>query len=174
MNDFRVPTPWGDASIHSLGDAIVAVNPPTDGRVTGTPLGSDAPAAVIELAGHMERYFAGDAVELVVRDTLASWLDAAGMEGFQRAASLALFDVPYGVTVTYGELAELAGYPGAARAAGSVCSRNPLPIVVPCHRVLPVGRRLGRYGTLGAHYKRRLLELEGVTMDADGRPLAFA
>jgi methylated-DNA-[protein]-cysteine S-methyltransferase len=71
--------------------------------------------------------------------------------------------IPRGEVVTYGELAALAGSPGAARAAGSFCARNRLGLFVPCHRVVSaVG--LGSYGSYGLGYKRRLLELEGVTL----------
>jgi methylated-DNA-[protein]-cysteine S-methyltransferase len=72
----------------------------------------------------------------------------------------ALRAVPAGEVVTYGELAALAGAPGAARAAGSFCARNRLGLFVPCHRVVGADG-LGSYGTLGLAYKRRLLELEG-------------
>jgi methylated-DNA-[protein]-cysteine S-methyltransferase len=72
----------------------------------------------------------------------------------------ALRTVPRGEVVTYGELAALAGAPGAARAAGSFCARNRLGIFVPCHRVVSAGG-LGSYGSLGLAYKKRLLELEG-------------
>jgi methylated-DNA-[protein]-cysteine S-methyltransferase len=62
--------------------------------------------------------------------------------------------------VTYGELATLAGAPGAARAAGSFCARNRLGLFVPCHRVV-AAQNLGSYGSAGVAYKRRLLALEG-------------
>ena len=66
-----------------------------------------------------------------------------------------------GETVTYGELAARAGNPKAARAVGTACARNPVPIVVPCHRVLPGSGGIGNYGG-GPARKRALLELEGV------------
>jgi methylated-DNA-[protein]-cysteine S-methyltransferase len=78
---------------------------------------------------------------------------------FSRCAE-ALRSVPRGEVVTYGELAALAGAPGAARAAGSFCARNRLGLFVPCHRVVAAGD-LGSYGSYGIGYKRRLLELEG-------------
>jgi methylated-DNA-[protein]-cysteine S-methyltransferase len=65
-----------------------------------------------------------------------------------------------GETVTYGELAARAGNPKAARAVGTACARNPVPIVVPCHRVLPGSGGIGNYGG-GPARKRALLELEG-------------
>ena len=79
---------------------------------------------------------------------------------FLERCALALRAIPRGEVVTYGELAALAGAPGAARAAGSFCARNRLGLFVPCHRVVAAGG-LGSYGSHGLAYKRRLLELEG-------------
>jgi methylated-DNA-[protein]-cysteine S-methyltransferase len=70
-------------------------------------------------------------------------------------------DVGFGETVTYGELAARAGRPGAARAVGSAMANNPLPVVVPCHRVVGAGGSLGGYGG-GLDLKRALLALEGL------------
>lgn len=70
-------------------------------------------------------------------------------------------DVGRGRTVSYGDLAALAGNPKAARAVGSACATNPIPLVVPCHRVLPSSGRVGNYGLGGPEIKRRLLRLEG-------------
>ena len=69
-------------------------------------------------------------------------------------------DVRRGATIKYGELAGRAGNPRAARAAGTACATNPVPIIVPCHRVLPSGGGVGSYGG-GPPLKVRLLELEG-------------
>lgn len=69
--------------------------------------------------------------------------------------------VPRGTVVTYGRLAAMAGRPRAARAAGSACARNPVPLIVPCHRVVPSSGGVGSYGG-GSEYKRVLLALEGV------------
>jgi methylated-DNA-[protein]-cysteine S-methyltransferase len=79
---------------------------------------------------------------------------------FLAACASALRTVPRGEVVTYGELAALAGAPGAARAAGSFCARSHLSIFVPCHRVVSANG-LGPYGSYGTGYKRRLLALEG-------------
>lgn len=80
---------------------------------------------------------------------------------FRREVLEALHDdVPRGRTVRYGELAARAGRPRAARAVGTACATNPIPILVPCHRVLPSTGRVGSYGG-GAPRKVRLLELEG-------------
>ncbi len=72
-------------------------------------------------------------------------------------------EIPFGETVSYGELAALSGYPGAARAVGSAMARNPLPILIPCHRVIKSDGSLGGYGG-GLDMKMWLLEHEGVKM----------
>jgi methylated-DNA-[protein]-cysteine S-methyltransferase len=90
-------------------------------------------------------------------------LDLDGVSEFERAVTEALREVPAGETVTYGELAALAGRPNAQRAAGTFCARNRFGIVVPCHRVVAADG-LGSYGSLGVGYKRRLLELEGAAV----------
>jgi O-6-methylguanine DNA methyltransferase len=82
-------------------------------------------------------------------------------EGFYGECERVLRAVPRGEVVTYGELAALAGRPGAARAAGTFCARNRLAPFVPCHRVV-AANGIGGYGSLGIDYKRRLLALERV------------
>lgn len=69
--------------------------------------------------------------------------------------------IPWGEVVSYGELAALAGRPGAARAAGSFCADNRYALIIPCHRVI-AANGIGGYGTAGPAMKRRLLALEGV------------
>jgi methylated-DNA-[protein]-cysteine S-methyltransferase len=75
----------------------------------------------------------------------------------------ALARVPYGLTTTYGALAREAGHPSAARAVGTVMNRNPIPIVLPCHRVIGANGSLTGYAG-GLARKRRLLRLEGATI----------
>ena len=82
---------------------------------------------------------------------------------FQRSVITVLRGVPRGEVVSYGELAALAGYPGAQRAAASVCARNRFAFVVPCHRVVAADG-IGGYGSAGVAVKRRLLALEGVSL----------
>ncbi len=117
-----------------------------------------------ELAGTREalsRYLEGD------DDTLALPVDLALARGpFRRAVLEALHrEVHRGEVITYGELAAEAGNPRAMRATGSACATNPIPIVVPCHRVLPASGRLGAYGG-GPERKRALLTLEGAPVRA--------
>jgi methylated-DNA-[protein]-cysteine S-methyltransferase len=113
-----------------------------------------------EIAMEIDEYFAGR------RRRFTMPVDTSGVDaGFPHAVYEVLYrDVPFGETVSYGELAEMAGRPGAARAVGNAMSRNPLPIVVPCHRVVAAGGRIGGYGPSGIPTKRFLLALEGVEL----------
>jgi methylated-DNA-[protein]-cysteine S-methyltransferase len=80
--------------------------------------------------------------------------------GFRNRALHAVAKIPYGKTRTYGEIARQAGNERAFRAAGTACGRNPVPLIVPCHRVVQSGGGIGNYGG-GPEMKRSLLELEG-------------
>lgn len=152
----ELPHPRNDSS--SLGapqpttrcESIVrkrtSVGPDSDKSVTFDP----------QVVGRLGRYFAGEAVRFDEIEIDLDWCTA-----FQRSVADTLRGVPYGEVVTYGELAALAGYPNAQRAAGTFCAHNRLPLVIPCHRVVSAGG-LGSYGSLGEGYKRRLLALEGV------------
>ncbi len=94
-------------------------------------------------------------------------LDLSGFSPFGAKVARALRRVPPGKVVTYGELARKAGKPGAARAVGSVMAANPLPLLVPCHRVLPTGGGLGGYSAKGGvALKARLLHGEGYVFSA--------
>jgi len=106
------------------------------------------------LAGRLAAYFAGAA------DDFAD-VELDHDEGFYGDCERVLRALPRGEVVTYGELAALAGRPGAARAAGTFCARNRLGPFVPCHRVV-AANGIGGYGSLGVEYKRRLLALEHV------------
>jgi methylated-DNA-[protein]-cysteine S-methyltransferase len=115
-----------------------------------------AAAAGHVLAGRLAAFFAGG-----VDDFADVELDLD--EGFYGDCQRALRAIPRGEVVTYGELAALAGRPGAARAAGTFCARNRLSPFVPCHRVV-AAQGVGSFGSLGIAYKRRLLALEGVSL----------
>lgn len=82
---------------------------------------------------------------------------------FQRRVWQALCTIPYGQTITYGQLAEKAGNPHASRAVGMANSRNPLPVFIPCHRVVGSNGKLTGY-TGGLDIKRKLLATEGITL----------
>ena len=88
-------------------------------------------------------------------------LDLAGGTEFQRAVWAAMREIPAGQTRSYGEIARLIGKPKAVRAVGGACGANPIPVLVPCHRVLAANQKLGGFSS-GLDWKRRLLEREGV------------
>jgi methylated-DNA-[protein]-cysteine S-methyltransferase len=88
-------------------------------------------------------------------------VDLEGLHGFRRAVLERTAEIPFGTVITYREMAERAGSPRGARAAGNALGSNPVPIVVPCHRVVHSGGGLGGY-TGGLDRKVHLLELEGV------------
>jgi methylated-DNA-[protein]-cysteine S-methyltransferase len=87
---------------------------------------------------------------------------------FQRAVLLAESTLPRGRVTTYGRLAARLGLPSAARAVGGALSRNPFPLIIPCHRTIRADGALGGFGG-GLELKRALLRLEGVAVSADGR-----
>ena len=113
-----------------------------------------------EVALELDEYFTGR------RRRFTMPVDLSGIEaGFRRTVYETLRrEVAWGETVSYGELAEMAGRPRAARAVGNAMSRNPVPIVVPCHRVVGAGGRIGGYGPSGVATKRFLLALESVEL----------
>ena len=124
----------------------------------GARRGNGSASEVEHLVHRVERYFRGDAVFF---DDVE--LDDDGWTPFQRDVATALRRVPYGEVVSYSDLARLAGYPRAQRAAGTFCAGNRFPLVLPCHRVVGAAG-IGSYGSLGVDYKRRLLALEGVAL----------
>lgn len=158
---------WGVGELWLAGERVLWHELPTP-RPTRGKGGVGAPAAT--LADIAERHCDGSVPEVLFRlaghfrgervDFADLDVDLAWCSSFESAVAEALRRVPYGETVTYGELAALAGHPNAQRAAGSFCARNRLPLILPCHRVV-AARGLGSYGSLGVAYKRRLLALEG-------------
>jgi O-6-methylguanine DNA methyltransferase len=85
---------------------------------------------------------------------------------FQKKVWQVLMSIPWGRTLSYGEVARRVGHPGAARAVGSACGANPVPVFVPCHRVLPSHGGLGGFSG-GLDWKRRLLAIEGVPLQGE-------
>ncbi len=118
-------------------------------------------AAVAPAAAELREYLAGRRTSFDVPIEL-SWVTP-----FRREVLLACASIPRGSTATYGDLARRVGRPLAARAVGNMMRTNPLPIVVPCHRVIGSDGSLTGFGG-GLDVKRRLLELEGAVMDVGG------
>lgn len=151
LTQYAVPG-WGDGELWMEGDAVLAHDFAfgKSGRAPGpTEHG---------LVARLCAFFAGDAVSFA--DVV---LDLSSFTSFQRALAETLREVPRGEVVTYGELAALAGYPNAQRAAGTFCARNRFMIFLPCHRVVAADG-IGPYGSAGSKTKRRLLALEGLSL----------
>jgi methylated-DNA-[protein]-cysteine S-methyltransferase len=114
----------------------------------------------------LDGYFSGRSKRA---DLAVDWTD---VHGFTREVLRSLRRrVGFGRTISYGGLARLVGRPGAARAVGRAVGANPVPILVPCHRVVAADRTLGGFGS-GLSYKRKLLEIEGITGLSGGWPPA--
>jgi methylated-DNA-[protein]-cysteine S-methyltransferase len=118
-----------------------------------------APARLDPAARELDEYFAGR------RRSFDVPLDFQLSHGFRRAVHLHLREIGYGRTESYAEVAAAAGSPAAVRAVGSACATNPLPVIVPCHRVVRSDGTLGGY-VGGADAKRGLLTMESLTAQA--------
>ncbi|MFC0597013.1 methylated-DNA--[protein]-cysteine S-methyltransferase [Streptomyces palmae] len=125
-------------------------------RRLGAAPGEECRAPLEEAIRQLEAYFAGTLREFALP------LDWSLITGFNRRVLRELAaHVPYGTVVGYQDLADRVHEPGAARAVGVAMGSNPLPVVVPCHRVVESGGGIGGFGG-GLETKRRLLALEGV------------
>lgn len=151
-------TPYGPVVVVTSERGVRAIGLPHD--ELAELVGDTEAARDPEVARALDEWFAG-------RDrTLDVPLDLNGVDGFRRTVLETLMrEVGWGETVSYGELAEMAGRPRAARAVGAAMASNPLPFVVPCHRVVAAGGRIGGYGggRDAVALKRQLLAREGVT-----------
>jgi methylated-DNA-[protein]-cysteine S-methyltransferase len=149
-----VQLPEGDAA---RARARMARRFPDLVEAAPTPEGLGAIAAIAALVGG-ER-----------RDLAAIRLDMEDIAAFPRAAYAVARTIPPGQTLTYGEIARRLGDPNASRAVGEAMGRNPFPIVVPCHRVLAAGGKLGGFSANGGVVtKLRLLEIEGAQLGNEG------
>jgi methylated-DNA-[protein]-cysteine S-methyltransferase len=113
-----------------------------------------APARLDDVRRQLDEYFDGRRREFDLST------DRVLIHGFARRVLEKTTRIPYGSYLTYGEVAAEAGSPRAHRAAGNALARNPIPLVIPCHRVLRSGGAIGNYGG-GPEMKSRLLQLEG-------------
>ena len=146
--------------------------PEWDRKTTGQRLrqrmGAEAwagelPTAIAAAIAEVQDYASGAA-----RDFRGVALCFDGLPAFHALIYHALRDVAWGRTTTYGALAKSVHAPGAARAVGVAMSRNPWPIIVPCHRVLAAQRKIGGFSAFGgATTKATLLRLEGIGWDGD-------
>lgn len=159
INAICMETPIGMLRIEGDDDVITQIDLPStkQGTVLRTQVSDvgPTPAAVSAAVRQLTEYFAGERTQFDLPFEL---------EGtpFQKDVWLALGEIPYGKTISYSELASMVGRPTAFRAVGQANGANPIPIVLPCHRVLASGGRIGGYGG-GLAMKRQLLAIEGIT-----------
>jgi methylated-DNA-[protein]-cysteine S-methyltransferase len=118
--------------------------------------------AVIRL---LRRYLSGEHVEFDIP------VDLHGLKAFTRLVLTEIRHIPYGGLASYGTIARRLGYPNAARAVGQALGRNPIPVVIPCHRIIRGDGSLGGFG-LGLDMKVKLLSIEGVDANAQRKPAA--
>jgi len=151
------------ASDHGVTQVTLTSHRQHEAIVLADQLHPDAryePSLRAELQHELQRYFQGQQVRF------RTDLDLADLTPFQQRVLCACAEIPWGRTLTYGQLAEDVGHERAARAVGTALARNPIPIVIPCHRVVAANGRPGGYSAeQGIALKRWLLELE-----ATGRP----
>ena len=149
MDWISVPSPIGSLGVAADATAVHAV------RFAGPPVeAASSPSPVHGLAAaQLAEYFAGTRTEFALP------LAVTGGSGFERAVWDVIAGIPYGEMMTYGEIAAKVGVPDGARAVGIACNRNPLPVVIACHRVVGAGGKLVGFGG-GLPRKRFLLELE--------------
>ncbi len=146
------------------GEGLVALSLGVEVRESRNTAGnSSIPAFTARAIDDVRRYLDGERVDLV-RYPLA----LGDASAFHRRVWEALCGLPFSETVTYGALARRSGAPGAARAVGTAMARNPLPLFIPCHRVLPASGGIGAYSAgRGPRTKAWLLALEGVRLASD-------
>ena len=147
----KLDTPLGTLQIEATESGLCGICFPSRAVTQGPSPGKNR---VITLTKReLSAYFAGDLT------TFSVPLDWQGTQ-FQEAVWHALLAVPYGTTVTYSDIARAIGRPRSSRPVGGAVGKNPLPIIVPCHRVIGSDRSLTGF-TGGLNIKIRLLELEG-------------
>ncbi len=154
---FAVPTPLGNmtAAWSERGLAQLSFGEAKDADAPALPRGGSGGPRGGAFLRELARYFKTGEWRFTIP------LDLSAGTDFDRAIWRALRRIPAGKVRTYGDIARAIGRPRAARAVGNACGRNPVMIVVPCHRVV-AANGLGGFGA-GLAVKRRLLELEGVS-----------
>jgi methylated-DNA-[protein]-cysteine S-methyltransferase len=146
--------PIGRLVLECDGDTLIGLWLPNESRHTRNDAVGEVPTVLKETATQLDEYFAGERTDFDVP------MELDGTD-FQREVWAELSRIPYGKTISYGELARRVGRPNGPRAVGQANGRNPIPVIVPCHRVL-ASNGIGGYGG-GLKVKRELLALEGVS-----------
>ena len=138
----------------------------TERRLRARSIGAstaEPPPAIAAVIADLQRYLTGARV-----DFSAVVVDLLDVDAFRRTVYAAARALGWGETASYGEIARQVGAPSRAQAVGQAMGRNPVPIVIPCHRVVASGRRIGGFSAPGGTFtKERLLWMEGVRIRGD-------
>jgi methylated-DNA-[protein]-cysteine S-methyltransferase len=154
-NHLVIASPVGKLRLVASEKGLVAIDVRSNTAQVETSQNASAQAILKKTKQQLEQYFAGKRTSFDVA------LDLVGTE-FQVKAWRALCRIPFGKTISYGQQAANIKKPKAFRAVGSANGKNPIPIIVPCHRVVASDGSLGGY-SLGLKMKKQLLALEGVS-----------
>ena len=154
-NQIVITSPVGKLRLIASDKGLVAIDVQNVRVASDLETSASAQKILSATKKQLEQYFAGK------RTTFDIPLDLEGTE-FQQQAWRALCRIPYGKTISYGQQAKNIKKPKAFRAVGSANGKNPIPIIVPCHRVVAGDGSLGGY-SLGLKMKKQLLALEGVS-----------
>jgi methylated-DNA-[protein]-cysteine S-methyltransferase len=154
----EAPTPLGSFYVSAtpagvLGITFPSTTPERHFNRAGQPFDDEGMDVATAAAKEIDRYVSGQLKHFSVA------VDFSFVTAFRRDVYQALMQVPFGETVTYGDLAYLSGHPGSARAVGTAMKNNPVPLIIPCHRVVGAGNAMGGWsGPEGM--KEVLLSLE--------------
>jgi methylated-DNA-[protein]-cysteine S-methyltransferase len=159
-------SPYGEIHIAVTDRGLVSLALPSVGEEAFlatlaneiSPRVLEVPARLDDVRRELDEYFEGTRRDF---DLKLDW--RLIRSGFYRSVLIETEKLPYGATSTYGEIAARAGKPRAARAAGTALATNPIPLVIPCHRILRSGGVVGNYGG-GPAMKQSLLEAEGAVL----------
>ena len=144
---FVYPSPIGSIGILAEDGEILKIDLETPIKPSGKP-----ESVVKTLVDELDRYFSGDLKNFSIPLVLKG-------EGFSQDVLHAIQTIPYGMTITYRELAIRSGHSRAIRAVGSVCAKNPFPLLIPCHRIIRSDGKIGNYQA-GTERKRFLVDME--------------
>ena len=150
MQWISVPSPIGSLGVSADLGEITGVH---FGGVGRNPVADHPQPVLVEARAQLEAYFRGELTDFAVALAPPSGTD------FEKQVWKVIASVPFGEMITYGEIAKLLGDAEAARAVGTACNHNPVPVIVPCHRVVGAGGKLVGFGG-GLDRKRFLLQLE--------------
>lgn len=155
---YALATPIGEIVIEAWGETPTRIILPGSGIKAGAVM-EEAPAPVKETVEALLAYFEGKDPDPTFRRRLLAGVEVSD---FARLVLQRVTEIPRGSTSSYGEVAAIAGSPGAARAVGGVMRSNPFPLIIPCHRVVRSDGGIGGFaGGSGGETKSWLLEYEG-------------